>query len=120
MPAFFALTGMRTEIGLLGSADQWLICLLIIAVAILGKCLGTIGAARFRGFNWRDSTCLGLLMNTRGLMEIIVLNIGLEQGIISPQLFTMMVLMALLTTMITGPALEMLRADRHPKSALSG
>jgi Kef-type K+ transport system membrane component KefB len=111
LPAFFALTGMRTEIGLLNSMDQWLVCLLIIAIAVASKCVGTMGAARCRGFAWRDAACLGVLMNTRGLMELIVLTIGLEHGIISAELFTVMVLMALITTLMTGPALQRIGND---------
>ncbi len=111
MPAFFALTGMRTRIDLLSGIDQWLICAAIIFVATLGKFGGTIVAARLTGLNWRHSAALGTLMNTRGLMELIVLNIGLDLGVISPALFAMMVLMALVTTMITSPVLRLLLGD---------
>jgi len=103
LPAFFAITGLRTEVGLLGSASDWLIAGLIILVATVGKVGGTVAAARFTGLGWRDSSALGWLMNTRGLMELIALNIGLEIGIISPRLFAMMVLMALVTTLATAP-----------------
>jgi len=108
LPAFFAYTGMRTEIGLLNDWNQWFICLAIILVATLGKFGGTVVAARYAGESWRDAGILGMLMNTRGLMELIVLNIGLDLGIISPSLFAMMVIMALVTTMITSPALHIL------------
>jgi len=108
LPAFFALTGMRTQIGLLATAEQWLICLAIIAVATIGKFGGTLLAARLTGLPWRQAAILGTLMNTRGLMELIVLNIGLELGVIAPQLFAMMVLMALATTMTTAPVLHLL------------
>ncbi len=110
LPAFFAYTGMRTEIGLLNDWHSWAICLVIIAVATLGKFGGTFFAARFAGESWRDAGILGMLMNTRGLMELIVLNIGLDLGVISKTLFAMMVIMALVTTMITAPALELLSA----------
>jgi Kef-type K+ transport system membrane component KefB/nucleotide-binding universal stress UspA family protein len=106
LPTFFALSGLRTQIGLLDSASDWLLCALIILVACLGKFGGSLLAARWTGLGWREATALGILMNTRGLMELIVLNIGLELGVISPKLFTMMVLMALFTTFITTPLLQ--------------
>lgn len=109
LPAFFAFTGMRTRIDLLSEPGQWLICGLIICVATAGKFGGTLAAARVTGLGWRDSALLGTLMNTRGLMELIVLNIGLELGVISPTLFAMMVLMALATTMLTSPVLRFLK-----------
>ena len=108
LPAFFAYLGMRTEIGLLNDWNQWLICLAIILVSTVGKFGGTLLAARYAGESWRDASILGMLMNTRGLMELIVLNIGLDLGIISPTLFAMMVIMALVTTMITSPVLQLL------------
>lgn len=108
MPAFFAITGMNTQIGLIHGASQWLICLAIIAVATIGKFGGTYVAAKFMGLNRTTAAALGLLMNTRGLMELVVLNIGLSLGVISPRLFSMMVLMALATTMLTGPLLTKL------------
>jgi Kef-type K+ transport system membrane component KefB len=108
LPAFFAYTGMRTEIGLLTDWSQWLVCWVIILVATLGKFGGTLLAARYAGESWRDASILGMLMNTRGLMELIVLNIGLDLGVISPTLFAMMVIMALATTIITSPALQWL------------
>ena len=108
LPAFFAYTGMRTEIGLLNEWSHWLICLVIIVVATLGKFGGTAIAARWTGQSWRDAGVLGILMNTRGLMELIVLNIGLDLGVISPALFAMMVIMALVTTMTTSPILQLL------------
>ena len=96
---------MRTQIGLLTSVDAWLTCASLIVVATAGKLGGTLLAARMVGHDWRHATGLGILMNTRGLMELIVLNVGLDLGIISPALFTMMVIMALVTTMATTPAL---------------
>lgn len=108
LPAFFAFTGMRTRIGLVSGMEAWLICGLIILVATLGKFGGTIVAARVTGLGWRDSAALGSLMNTRGLMELIVLNIGLDLGVISPTLFAMLVIMALATTLSTTPALHMI------------
>jgi Kef-type K+ transport system membrane component KefB len=99
---------MRTQIGLVSGWEQWLVCAVIIAVATVGKFGGTLGAARIMGLPWRDSASLGILMNTRGLMELIVLNIGLDLGVISPTLFAMMVLMAIVTTMATSPILHAL------------
>ena len=106
MPAFFAFTGMRTEIGLLDGAYEWLVCGLIVAVASVGKFVGTLAAARLNGLDGRQATALGILMNTRGLMEVIVLNVGLDLGVITPTLFTMLVLMALATTLMTAPLLQ--------------
>jgi Kef-type K+ transport system membrane component KefB len=109
LPAFFAFTGMRTQINLLNSPRDWFICAVIIAVATIGKFGGTLIAARFTGHSWKNSTVLGILMNTRGLVELIVLNIGLDLGVISHRLFTMMVIMALFTTIITGPVLRLIK-----------
>jgi Kef-type K+ transport system membrane component KefB len=108
LPAFFAYVGMRTQIQLVDRWDQWLWCAAIIAVATFGKFGGTLLAARWSGLRWREGALLGTLMNTRGLMELIVLNKGLELGVISPTLFAMLVIMALVTTMMTGPLLSML------------
>jgi Kef-type K+ transport system membrane component KefB len=108
LPAFFAFTGMRTEIGLVAGVGPWLLCGLIVVVATAGKFGGTLAAARLVGLGWRPATALGALMNTRGLMELIVLNVGYDLGVISPTLFAMLVLMALATTLATGPALELL------------
>jgi Kef-type K+ transport system membrane component KefB len=106
LPAFFAFTGLRTQIGLVSGPQAWLICAGIIAVATLGKFGGTTIAARVSGLSWRESSALGVLMNTRGLMELIVLNIGLDLKIISPTLFAMMVMMAIATTVATAPILR--------------
>jgi Kef-type K+ transport system membrane component KefB len=105
LPVFFAFTGLRTEIGLVHTVSDWSLCLLIIAVATLGKWGGTTLAARVSGLDWRTSGALGILMNTRGLVELIVLNIGLDLGVITPRLFTMLVIMAVVTTMMTAPIL---------------
>jgi Kef-type K+ transport system membrane component KefB/anti-sigma regulatory factor (Ser/Thr protein kinase) len=113
LPLFFALTGLRTEIGLLNNSEAWLVCGAIIIVAVLGKLFGSAFAAKYMGFNWKDSLSLGILMNTRGLMELVALNIGYEMGILSTELFTMFVIMALVTTMMTGPMLQWV--TRRPK-----
>lgn len=121
LPAFFAFTGMRTQIGLVSGFDQWLICGLIIVVATAGKFGGAFVSARLTGLNWRDSTALGLLMNTRGLMELIALNIGLDLKVISPTLFAMMVLMALVTTMAASPLLQLMSpGELSPVSRQAG
>ncbi len=106
LPAFFALTGMRTRIDF--GVDDWLWCGVIILAATVGKFGGTFGAARLHGIGWRDAASLGLLMNTRGLMELIVLHVGLKLRVISPALFAMMVVMSLVTTMTTTPLLRLL------------
>ncbi|MGJ5675658.1 MAG: cation:proton antiporter [Nostochopsis sp.] len=106
LPVFFAYSGLRTQLGLLNSPELWLLCVLVLVVAIAGKYVGTYVAARFGGINKREASALGWLMNTRGLTELIVLNIGLELGVISPLLFTMLVIMALVTTFMTSPLLE--------------
>jgi Kef-type K+ transport system membrane component KefB/nucleotide-binding universal stress UspA family protein len=106
LPIFFAYSGLRTQIGLLNSPELWLLCAAVVLVAILGKYVGTYVAARVCGIDSREASALGWLMNTRGLTELIVLNIGLSLGVISPLLFTMLVIMALVTTVMTAPLLE--------------
>lgn len=106
LPIFFAYSGLRTQIGLLNSPELWLLCAAVVGVAIVGKYFGTYVAARVGGIEKREASALGWLMNTRGLTELIVLNIGLSLGIISPLLFTMLVIMALVTTVMTSPLLE--------------
>ncbi|MGE5660118.1 MAG: cation:proton antiporter [Actinomycetota bacterium] len=106
LPVFFAYSGLRTQIGLLNSPELWLLCFAVLAVAIVGKFVGTYIAAKVSGIESREAAALGWLMNTRGLTELIVLNIGLSLGVISPLLFTMLVIMALVTTFMTSPLLE--------------
>lgn len=108
LPLFFVFTGLRTQIGLINDIFLWKVTGLIILVAVVGKFLGSALAAKFVGQNWRDSFTIGALMNTRGLMELIVLNIGLDLKVLSPEIFTMMVIMALVTTFMTGPALDLI------------
>jgi Kef-type K+ transport system membrane component KefB len=114
LPAFFASTGLRTEIGLVSGAGAWLACGLIVLAATLGKFGGTVAAGRATGLGWRTSAGLGALMNTRGLMALIVLNVGLNLGVLTPTLFAMMVLMAVATTLMTAPLLSLF----HPQSRL--
>ena len=107
LPIFFAYTGLRTQIGLLNDAANWAVCGAIILTAIVGKLLGSMLAARWSGATWHDAFVLGTLMNTRGLMELVALNVGYDLGILSPQMFTMLVVMALVTTVMTGPLLDL-------------
>lgn len=108
LPSFFALTGLKTEIALISSLKEVWVCAIIIAVAILGKMGGTYLGAKLSKRSNRESLILGVLMNTRGLVELIVLNIGLTIGLLTPTLFTMFVFMALVTTFMTGPLLKTL------------
>jgi Kef-type K+ transport system membrane component KefB len=113
LPLFFALTGLRTRIGLLTDKSMWGYAGAIIATAIAGKLAGAAFTARATGMNWKDSFGLGVLMNTRGLVELVILNAGLDLGILSPALFTMMVLMALVTTFMTSPILSAMKIRPH-------
>lgn len=108
LPLFFVFTGLRTEIGLLNDPYLWKVTGLIILVAVGGKFLGSAIAAKYVGQNWKDSLTIGALMNTRGLMELVVLNIGYDLGVLTPEIFAMMVIMALVTTFMTGPALDVI------------
>jgi Kef-type K+ transport system membrane component KefB len=109
VPVFFATTGLRVHLDSLGRGTDWAVCALLLAVAVAGKLGGVSLAARLSGYPWRDALALGALMNTRGLMELIVLNVGLDLGILPPAVFAMMVLVALATTMMAGPLLSALR-----------
>jgi Kef-type K+ transport system membrane component KefB len=115
LPLFFAFTGLRTQISLLNDWQSWLVCAGIIAVAIAGKLGGGMLAARWAGMNWSDSISIGVLMNTRGLVELVVLNIGYDLGILSGRIFAIMVLMALVTTCMTGPLLSLIELAARKK-----
>ena len=108
LPIFFAFTGLRTQIGLLNEGNLWITCGIVFLTAVIGKIGGSTLSARFVGQTWKDSISLGVLMNTRGLIELVVLNIGYDLGILSPEIFTIMVLMALATTFMTGPLLNLI------------
>ncbi len=108
LPIFFAFTGLRTQIGLLNERHLWITCGIVFLVAVSGKLIGSSLSARFVGQSWRDALSLGVLMNTRGLMELVVLNIGYDLGILSPEIFAIMILMALATTFMTGPLLNLI------------
>ena len=109
LPLFFTFTGLRTEIGLLNDVHLWVTAFVVMATAITGKFVGGALTSRLVGMSWQDSLIIGALINTRGLMELIVLNIGYDLGILSRELFAIMVLMALGTTFMTGPALNFLQ-----------
>jgi Kef-type K+ transport system membrane component KefB len=108
LPLFFVITGLRTQIGLINEGHLWITFGWILLVAVAGKFGGSALAARMVGQSWKDSLSIGVLMNTRGLMQLIVLNIGYDLGILTPEIFAMMVLMALVTTFMTGPALDLI------------
>lgn len=121
LPTFFALTGLRTRIGLVSGTEAWVLCGLVILVASVGKFGGSFVAARLNGMNWRDASALGVLMNTRGMAELIVLNIGLQIGVINPRVFAMLVIMSLVTTVATTPILYLIKGrDMAMAEAESG
>lgn len=120
LPLFFAFTGLRTQMGLLDTMDAWLVCAGITALAIVGKMAGSALAARWSGMGWRESWALGSLMNTRGLMELVVLNIGYDLGILSPKLFAMLVIMAIFTTIMTSPLLYLFLPELRQRKPVIG
>lgn len=115
LPLYFTTTGLRTQIGLLNGWRDWLLCASVVAIAISGKFFGSMFAARWVGLSWHGSLILGVLMNTRGLIELIVLNIGYDLGILNPRAYSIMVLMALITTFMTGPLLSLLQFREQPQ-----
>jgi Kef-type K+ transport system membrane component KefB len=108
LPLFFVYTGLRTQVTLLNEGHLWITLLWIVITAVAGKFGGSALAAKMTGQSWKNSLSIGALMNTRGLMELIVLNIGYDLGILSAQVFAMMILMALITTLMTNPALDLI------------
>src|SRR4029079_17418625 len=110
LPLFFAFTGLRMQVGVLHDVEGWLLCAVIILVAIVGTRGGSMLMSRCAGMTWSRSFSIGVLMNTRGLVELVVLNIGYDLGILSGRIFAMMVLMALVTTFMTGPLLSLVKA----------
>jgi len=113
LPLFFVFTGLRTQVTLLNDVWGWLTCLLIVLVAILGKLGGSMLMARWTKMDWRDSFAIGVLMNTRGLIELVVLNIGYDLGILSARIFVMLVIMALTTTFMTAPLLSLAKVGKE-------
>src|SRR6185436_16210366 len=120
LPIFFAYTGLKTQIGLLNHSELWVITAIVIGVACLGKFGGSTLAARVCGLGWRESAAIGILMNTRGLMELVILNIGRELGVITDAVFAMMVIMALVTTALTTPILHWVYPERLFGPQLAG
>lgn len=114
LPLFFAYNGLRVSLSLLNSADLWLVCGLITLVAISSKLLVSALSIRASGMNWRESLAVGALVNTRGLVEIVILNVGLDLHILSPTLFSMLVIMALATTFMTSPLLDWIKPETTP------
>jgi Kef-type K+ transport system membrane component KefB len=108
LPMFFVYSGLNTKIGLVDTAELWLVTAVVIGISILGKGVACAVAARWSGESWRHSSIVGALMNARGLMELILLNIGLERGVITPTFFTIMVLMAIVTTGMASPIYDLL------------
>lgn len=119
LPLYFAFTGLRSSIFLIAGAEMWFYCAAIILLAITGKLGGSMVSARLNGMPWREAAAVGILMNTRGLVELVILNIGLDLGILSPPLFSMMVVMALVTTLMTTPLLKLVYPEHlaHERSA---
>ena len=120
LPLFFVYSGLRTQIGLISSPSLWLICLLVLLIACIGKIAGVTLSLRWMGDLWKPSLTLGILMNTRGLVELIVLNIGLDLGILSPALFAMLVIMAVVTTMMASPLLSLVGYRQSDQSTKRG
>ncbi len=116
LPLFFAITGLRMSLGSIKGTEMWIYCGIIILVAVAGKLGGSMIAAKAAGMEWRDAAGLGILMNTRGLMQLVILNIGLDIKVISPALFSLMVVMALVTTFMTTPLLELVYPSRLIKA----
>lgn len=119
LPLFFVYTGLRTQLGLLNDPEMWQLGLAVVAVAITGKFVGSAVAARYTGRNWHDSLTIGALMNTRGLVELVALNIGYDLGVLTPEIFTVLVLMALITTFMTAPSLHFIEKLFAPKKVSS-
>jgi Kef-type K+ transport system membrane component KefB len=118
LPLFFALTGLRTRLDLLTGSRMWVWAGIILLASVAGKMGGAALAARWSGQTWKDAVALGALLNTRGLVELIVLNIAYNAGVFSPTLFTMLVVMALVTTIITTPILNALGVDNRGKKGV--
>lgn len=108
LPLFFVFTGLRTEIGLLNEGEHWQTLGWVVLIAVVGKFVGSALAARLVGQSWHNSLSIGALMNTRGLMELVALNIGYDLGVLTSEMFAILVLMALITTFMTGPALDII------------
>jgi Kef-type K+ transport system membrane component KefB len=117
LPIFFVITGLRTQFQLLSEGHLWVTCFIVFLVAVVGKLAGTSLPARIVGYSWKEALSIGALMNTRGLMELVVLNIGYDLGILSPEIFAIIMLMALITTLMTGPSLDLIEYIWRKKPA---
>ena len=117
LPVFFVYSGLNTQIALLDSPAIWRVAVILVTLAIAGKGVACLLAARVSGEAWRESIAIGVLMNARGLMELIILNIGLQRGVITPTLFTIMVLMAVVTTLMASPLFELVYGRRAAAAA---
>lgn len=117
MPVFFVYSGLNTHIGLLNTAYLWLLAGVVLVAATLGKGVACYAAARWHGENHREALAVGTLMNARGLMELIILNIGLQRGIIAPGLFAIMVMMAIVTTLMATPIFERVYGSKSSRAA---
>ena len=115
LPIFFAFVGLRTSLQLMSGREMWWYCLLVIVVAVVGKLAGSAVAARVAGIPWRNALAIGVLMNTRGLMQLVILNLGFELGVINQALFSMMVVMAIVTTLLTTPLMEWINPVREQR-----
>ncbi len=119
LPIFFALTGLRTSLGGMDTSTKWIICGAIIATAVGAKFFGVMIPGKLFGMSWRESSLLGVLMNTRGLMELIILNIGYDMGVISKELFAIMVVMAIVTTLMTQPLMRLLYSPARQRKEMA-
>jgi Kef-type K+ transport system membrane component KefB len=117
LPLFFTYSGLNTKIGLLNTPYLWMVCGVVFITAVLGKGVACYGAARFSGLSQREAIGIGALMNSRGLMELIIINIGLQRGIITEELFATLVIMAVITTLMASPIFDLLFAGRNPQQA---
>ena len=115
LPIFFAFVGLRTSLQLMSGREMWWYCLLVIVVAVAGKLAGSAIAARVAGIPWRNALAIGVLLNTRGLMQLVILNLGFELGVINQALFSMMVVMAIVTTLLTTPLMEWINPVREQR-----
>ena len=116
LPVFFVYSGLNTKIGLVNTPYLWLLTAVILVAATLGKGVACYGAARWHGESHRDAMAIGTLMNARGLMELIILNIGLQRGVIEPALFAIMVMMAIITTLMATPLFERIYGSKSARA----
>jgi Kef-type K+ transport system membrane component KefB len=116
LPVFFTATGLRTDVGTLGGL--WWVAGVVFAAAAGGKLIGCTLAARFTGFAWKEAVAVGALMNTRGLIALVVINIGYDMGVVPKSLFACLVLMAVATTLLAGPLVLLVRKGTELEGAI--